>query len=958
MKLYVKIGFYFLITFYCSNVMAQYVSNGNEPSSMLWNEARTKKFNVIFPDTAREQAELYARLLQRLYQPVSSTLGYDARKIPVIIHPYNLRSNGMVVWAPSRMEIISTAPTDGYGQPWLTQLAIHEYRHVVQTDMMNRGVSRALYYIMGEQALAVPAALAYSWLMEGDAVAAETGLSYTGRGRLASFDMGLRTITLSGKKYSHNKYLLGSYKDYIPNQYEYGYQMVAYGRYKYGEDLWSKVFKFIGNYPITLFPQTFALKKYAGKTSHQFHKETFSFLKEHWSSYKPEQEENVEELLRNRWWDKFDHINYNNMAIMDDSLSILATRTSLSKTAQLVKVEGDKKYTRIKNLGSINGPISYIDDKAYWTEYRPDNRWEQVNYSEVWVYDLTHKKTKRLTHKTRYFSFAINELGEAAAVEKFVNGGQAIILLDSNFVKQKEVRRFGINESLNDLEWIDNYNLVAIHTTEQGMSIRIHNVQSGEYENIVGPTYADLSGVAIADTCLFFSSGYNGIENIYAVSLENRNIYRLTNVMYGAVDPDLSADKKHLIYTQYTPKGYKPMKKPLDSLIWEKVPFGSSSRFMLAENLSKQEQFRADTAKLDSSALDLKPYSKTKHLFRFHSWAPAFYYANSIMSTDVTIGAKVISQNNLSTAFTEIGYQYDRGFHSGHASFTYTGWYPVVSVSGQVGGENPIYRDYVDGYSYTEDRLYTKVNADIYVPLNFSRGDMLGYFTPFISLGLSGDKIRFSEKRGYKQDFTTNLGISIEGYTRMAQRDINPKFGVGVNLSMLACPLLERLNQIFTLRGTLYLPGLLPNHSIVLKGGMEKQRVPILYKTRLPIPRGITRARSHTDIISGSANYTFPLLYPDLNLGFFAYVKRIRLNVFADGMWFQDVERTVSSTGSVQTRSEKMYSAGYECTFDFHLFRIPYMISMGWRSSWTYDNTFGGVQRGTFTEVLASITIQ
>jgi hypothetical protein len=139
---------------------------------------------------------------------------------------------------------------------------------------------------------------------------------------------------------------------------------------------------------------------------------------------------------------------------------------------------------------------------------------------------------------------------------------------------------------------------------------------------------------------------------------------------------------------------------------------------------------------------------------------------------------------------------------------------------------------------------------------------------------------------------------------------------------------------------------------------MEKQRVPILYKTRLPIPRGITRARSHTDIISGSANYTFPLLYPDLNLGFFAYVKRIKLNVFADGMWFQDVERTVSSTGSVQTRSEKMYSAGYECTFDFHLFRIPYMISMGWRSSWTYDNTFGGVQRGTFTEVLASITIQ
>ena len=32
------------------------------------------------------------------------------------------------------------------------QLAIHEYRHSVQINKMNRGFTRALYYIFGEQA--------------------------------------------------------------------------------------------------------------------------------------------------------------------------------------------------------------------------------------------------------------------------------------------------------------------------------------------------------------------------------------------------------------------------------------------------------------------------------------------------------------------------------------------------------------------------------------------------------------------------------------------------------------------------------------------------------------------------------------------------------------------------------------------------------------------------------------
>ncbi len=72
------------------------------------------------------------------------------------------------------------------------------------------------------------AAIMPSWYYEGDAVLNETRLSASGRGRSAGFEMPLRTLLLGERKlYPYSKVKLGSYKDFVPNQYQYGYQMVT-----------------------------------------------------------------------------------------------------------------------------------------------------------------------------------------------------------------------------------------------------------------------------------------------------------------------------------------------------------------------------------------------------------------------------------------------------------------------------------------------------------------------------------------------------------------------------------------------------------------------------------------------------------------------------------------------------------------------------------------------------------
>jgi hypothetical protein len=91
------------------------------------------------------------------------------------------------------MEVVTTPPQDAYAQDWTAQLALHEYRHAVQIGSLNKGFTRAMTFLTGEIATGVVSSMIPSWFYEGDAVVTETRLSGAGRGRVAGFEMPLRT---------------------------------------------------------------------------------------------------------------------------------------------------------------------------------------------------------------------------------------------------------------------------------------------------------------------------------------------------------------------------------------------------------------------------------------------------------------------------------------------------------------------------------------------------------------------------------------------------------------------------------------------------------------------------------------------------------------------------------------------------------------------------------------------
>ncbi len=241
---------------------AQYYSSGSDPASIQWNQIKSPYFKVVFPDEFEREARRFTAILDSLYVHGGYSLNHTPKPIPVLMHSRDAYSNGFVSWAPKRMEIYTTPHQDLFAQDWLEQLAIHEFRHVVQIDKLNQGFTRGLSYVFGQQAIgAVLGLYAPMWFLEGDATLTETLLSPSGRGRKPEFEQQLRAQLLEKGSYHYDKAYFGSYNDYIPNHYNMGYLLVAGARHTYGADVWERALSETGRHAYGASPPLIEVSK-------------------------------------------------------------------------------------------------------------------------------------------------------------------------------------------------------------------------------------------------------------------------------------------------------------------------------------------------------------------------------------------------------------------------------------------------------------------------------------------------------------------------------------------------------------------------------------------------------------------------------------------------------------------------------------------------------------------------
>jgi hypothetical protein len=918
-------------------VSGQYYDTGQDPSSLKWVQIKTGRFTVIYPEKYGQGGRAFAESLDQAYSKMVTLFPGRKFNIPVIIHNYSTQSNGYVSWAPKRMEIYPTPEQNSVPLDANKQLAVHELTHVFQMESLNTGFSKVMSIFLGQQFTGLVASLLPFWLLEGDAVFAESYLTESGRGRTASFQKELKALTVDLNFYKYDKDINGSYRNFVPDYYRSGFQMVTWALAKYDPNIWNKVLQFTGDEPFTLNPVNISLSRSARLTKKKLYVETFDTLKTIWTKEIARNGAKAYESLNPEKHDKY--INYYSPVYAGID-SIIAVKTSLSAPPVIVLINPSQKTEKNLHIPGEMFPryISYSAGKIVWVETQPDKRWQNRDYSVIKLFNLRLNKTTRLSHKSRYLSAAISPDGHLiAATENTTGNENNLVIIESgtgNIIRSVPSPE---NVYLQHPQWSeDGKKITFVFLSEAGEGITSYSPDTHTWNTFIEAGRTDLQSSVLRNDSLFFISSLSGTDNIYLKTPDNK-VTSLTRSRFGTTDISLSNNK--LLFSDYTSGG--------NSICSTGIKEESGSPGIVSTS-----SFLINRIKTDRTAAEPRvpnnyipvPYRKWQHLFRFHSWMPFYADIQQIQSdpTAVRPGATILTQNSLSTLTSSIGYEYSKERNNVfHSRITWKGWYTIIESELDFGNNPQISKagETVANPSTLQPALF--FTNTVSLPLLFSSGSFSQYLRPSFSSEYKSNYVYIKERATYDHGQNILSGrLYFSNYIVSALRDIFPKWAQTFDLNYSFAPFDKDIyGSAVYLKTSFYFPGLLPNNGIKIRFETEKQYPSVfLYGSAISFPRGYTNILS-TDLNFLSIDYAMPVAYPDFTISSLLYIKRIRTGLFYDyasgtGNYYYDSGPGGLITNSYYNYTETFKSFGIELMTDFHILRIPFMMSGGVQSAW------------------------
>jgi hypothetical protein len=919
---------------------AQYYDTGEDPSSVKWLQIKTGKFNVIYPESYGDEGIQYAKSLDEAYSKMKSIFPEKKFRIPVLIHSYSTESNGYVAWAPRRMEIYPTPEQNSIPLGTKRQLAIHELTHVMELVSLNQGFSKAMSLVFGEQFTGITSILLPLWYFEGNAVFAESALTESGRGRIPSFQQQFKAITLENDRlYKYDKIVNDSYKTYIPDHYQSGYQMVTYALAREGMQVWNKTLDYTARNPYLLDPVNISLSRIAGLTKRKLYKETFDTLKSIWRK-----ELSEKQLITYEAVNPAKHGEYRNYysPVFTGGDSIIAIKTSMEDPSSFVLIKSSENSEKWIHTPGQMYPyaLSYGAGRLVWVENKPDTRWKNRNYSVIKIMDLNTRNIRLLSRKSRYLAASISPDGKViAAVENTVKNLNSLVLIDSESGSVISSSESPQNSSLQRPQWEPGgRKITLISLTEEGEGILSYSIEDKSWETLIDNGRDDFQSALLRNDSLFFISSVSGTDNVYLKVHENKTLC-LTRSKYGINDLFLKGSR--LLFSNYSVSGYDICLAGIADVSDITNHDLTSASFLI--NRFDTEVKAAGTVEL--SDYKPEPYRKYMHLFRFHSWMPFYADIEEIKDDPASVrpGITLLSQNQLSTLTTAIGYEYTEDKeHVLHSRLIWKGWYPVFESRLDYGGDPGISTS-GESVSNPEDiKKGIRSLSSVNIPLRFNSGRFSQYLQPSISYDYRNNYIYIKEEGQYDYGQVFLSGrLFFSNYYRSSVRDIYPRWAQTIDLNYYFAPFDKNIYApAASVKTSFYTPGLFVNNGIKFRFEKEKQgESGYTLWNRISFPRGYRNIISK-DLDFLSVDYVFPLVYPDFNISSLLYLKRIRCSLFGDyaigtdNLYFKETD-TGLSFNYRHDYKETFSSFGFELMADFHVLRLPFMISGGVQTSWT-----------------------
>jgi hypothetical protein len=336
----------------------------------------------------------------------------------------------------------------------------------------------------------------------------------------------------------------------------------------YGDQFWIDFQQNAARKPFLLNPTYFAMRKYGIRSKGSFYKEALNGYRQHWShmasarEYTPTIEWNAD---GNRHFTSYRFPHF-----VSSSL-VFAYKSGVDQIPEFVLLGDQGEESRIFRPGFLSsGRVSFSGSHAAWDEFIPDIRWSNRNYSVIRTYEFSTGKVRSLGHKTRYYSPAISKDGSRiAAVEQTVRQKYNLVIMKIDGSLMASVPS-PENRFIQHPAWMegDSALLVTLSGAE-GKSLFSYAPASGRWKQLFTAGFDDIAYPLAFGEKIYFNGTFSGIDNIYCLNLNEDKVYQITSAGFGAFDPQISSDGETLLYSNYTPDGYRVATLSLKNALWK-----------------------------------------------------------------------------------------------------------------------------------------------------------------------------------------------------------------------------------------------------------------------------------------------------------------------------------------------------------------------------------------------------
>jgi len=588
--------------------------------------------------------------------------------------------------------------------------------------------------------------------------------------------------------------------------------------------------------------------------------------------------------------------------------TVFTLQRNNQRTPRIIKFDQNspKEYKEVVKLGAQIMPYFHLKKHLItWDEYRKDARFSKQTYNVINVFDTQTNIQKTITKSSRYYTPILSDdLKTIGCIEVNLNNESSIAILD--LTSGIKIDSIPMPTGMHIQQ--PNFNheatkIVAIAVDSRGTNLIEIDLKSKEIMELLIWSNLQLERPTYAKDNIIFKANQRGKDDIFI--LKSGKLAQITESKFGAFNPSYADGQ--LWFNDFTAKGYK-----INSVKIAEIPLKQTTLKRAETLYTQQESNKFDTTtNIRDYATEIKPYGVLKNSINFHSLT---FSANDFESFDnYKPGIYWLSNDLLNTTRVKLGYEREREIkqNSYLAELTYQRYHPKFNIGYKNSGNYGVAKSSNGKDSLKFDFRYHQITADVQLPFSVYRGNKVysygvnfgTYYIKRYDLSINTlrnfvDQIRFP--LNYQAYFNKNSMLSV--------MDLGPKWGQNFNFIYRHMPFEKGNNHSWALRTNFYFPGIFENHSLQTRFSIQQSEGVFERSYDIPLIDGFSYLPSYLVKNTLLFDYRLPLMYPDLSIGQFAYVKRIH------GQFSIDYLNVHNSSFA-----PKSLSAGLN--FDFNVFK-------------------------------------